>query len=165
ILYREGNAGLILQLSTPQLISEYYSKRGIDLGNPFPALAPELKTATIFLLDLINHTHSALTFTPSYVALKVKDETLYPVDLTTLLPMLDDADTNQHKVIEKTVFHSPVIVYPDQVESRFLIFSKMPSRFDHFKMEFDYMFFKSKEMKCKFYFTRNKVGERPQTNK
>src|SRR5262249_8295308 len=56
ILFRQGNAGLILEVADEAKIKKYYSERGSNLGNPFPTLSPELSNATIFLLTYINHT-------------------------------------------------------------------------------------------------------------
>jgi hypothetical protein len=128
-------------------------------SSPFLDTDPELAEGTYFLLSLINHSKGSLTFTPRYVALKIKTEASFPIDFTVLLGILQDLDPYNRKLIESSVYHSPEIIQPEQTFTKFLVFPPLPKKDAQLKMEFDYMFFESKEMKNFFYFTQQKMGQ------
>ncbi|MGH9857897.1 MAG: hypothetical protein ACRD4B_08645, partial [Acidobacteriota bacterium] len=35
IYFRKGNAGIMLEVASPQMIEKYFKDRGADIGNPF----------------------------------------------------------------------------------------------------------------------------------
>lgn len=158
IFYRAGNAGLILELMNTDSIAHFYKDHGAQIGDPLTGLDSETAGATIFLLTLINRTHGTLTFTPNYAILKIKDEATFAMDFTVLLPMLDNLDQSTRKIVEDSVFHSPEVIQPGQVLTKFLLFPQLPKKFDEFKLGFDYIFFgDNKNSKCDFYFKHVKV--------
>jgi len=156
IMFRQGNAGLVLEVADAEKIKKYYSDRGSDLGNPFPALSPELSNATIFLLTFINHTKGNIMFTPEYVTLHLKEQGFFPLSFLLLLPMLDDLDQHSKKVIEDSVYHSPETVKAGGVTSKFLIFPEMPKKIEKIMLDFTFLSFEDKELNLKFYFERKK---------
>jgi hypothetical protein len=153
IYFRHGNAGLILEVATPDKIAEYYRERGSEVGNPFVKLGGELQNSTIFLLTLLNRTKSNLTFTPRYVLAKIKSDAYFALDYTVLLDIIDSPDGSLGKILEKSVYHSPELLQPGKIVTKFLVFPELPKKFDDLKMEFDYMYFGNFEMKSTFYFT------------
>jgi hypothetical protein len=153
IYFRQGQAGLILELATPEKIAAYYHERGSEVGNPFVKLGGELGNATIFLLTLLNRTHSNLTFTPRYVLAKIKSDAYFALDYTVLLDIMDSPDNSLGKLLEKSIYHSPELLDPGKVITKFLVFPQLPKKFDELKMEFDYMYFGNFEVKSTFYFT------------
>jgi hypothetical protein len=159
IYYRSGKAGLILEPATVDVIEKYFTDRGSSVTNPFIGTDPELENGTYFLLSLINRSKGSLTFTPRYVALKIKTEASFPIDFTVLLGILQNMDPYNKKLIENSIYHSPEIIQPDQTFTKFLVFPPLPQKDAKLKLEFDYMFFESKEMKNYFYFTQQKKGE------
>lgn len=158
IFYRVGDSGLILQLVDPNQVAEFYEERGAHIGDPLQGLGDEAEGATIFLLTLINRTHGSLTFTPGYVLMKVGDNSSFAMDFTVLLPLLDNLDDKTRKIVQDSVFHSPEVIRPGTVVSKFLIYPGLPKKFDEFKISFDYVFFGgNKESKCDFYYQHVKV--------
>lgn len=163
IYYRVGNAGLILQLMDTNGIAQFYKDHGAQIGDPLSTMDYETSGSTIFLLTLINHTHGTLTFTPNYAILHIRDQAVFAMDFTILLPMLDNLDAGTRRIVEDSVFHSPDVIQQDQVVSKFLLFPQLPPKFDEFKLAFDYVFFGDrKESKCDFYFKHVKVKKEDQ---
>ena len=157
ILFRQGNAGLILEVADVEKIRKYYSDRGSDMGNPFPDLSPELTNATIFLLTFINHTKGNIVFTPAYVTLHIKEQGFFPLSFLLMLPMLDDVDKHTKKVIQDSVYHSPETVKAGEVITKFLIFPEMPKKkFESIMVNFTYLSVEDHDLDLKFYFERKK---------
>jgi len=156
IYFRSGNVGLVLEAANDPTIAKYYRDRGIDLGNPFSRLGGEMQGASIFMLTLINRTTGSLTFTPRYITLKIKTEAFFPMDFTILLGILDGLEKRIQDVLQKSVYHSPDSISPGQVETRFLIFPALPKKFEEIKLEFDYLYYGSQEIRTAFYFARKK---------
>ena len=154
--YRSGNIGLVLEAANDATIASYYRERGIDLGNPFKRFGGEMQTASIFMLSLINRTNSTLTFTPSYITLKIKTEAYFPMDFTVLIGFLDGLEKKIQDVLRKSVFHSPDSVPPGQVVTGFLIFPALPKKMDQIKLEFDYLYAGTQEIRTAIYFARKK---------
>ncbi len=158
IFYRAGKAGLIIEPAGEAVISKYFTERGSSIANPFLEGDDELKNSTFFLLSLINHSKGSLTFTPHYIALKIKTDASFPLDFTLLLGITQSMDGYTSKLLERSVFHSPETIDPGQSSTKFLIFPPLPKKEAELKMEFDYSFFESKELKMYFYFTLQKKG-------
>ena len=153
IYFRHGEAGLIIELATPEKIEKYYKERGSEIGNPFLKLGSDFQDATIFLVTLLNRTNGNLTFTPRYVLAKIKSEAYFPLDYMVLLDILDVQQRPMRKILEKSIFHSPELLQPGNVVSKFLIFPQMPKKFDDLRLEFDYLYFENFEVKSTFFFT------------
>jgi len=153
LYFRHGQAGLIMELATPEKIAQYYHERGSEVGNPFAKLGGELGNATIFLLTLVNRTNSNLTFTPRYVLAKIKSDAYFALDYTVLLDIIDSPDKSLGKLLEKSIYHSPELLDPGKIVTKFLVFPELPKKFDELKVEFDYMYFGNFEIKTNFYFT------------
>ena len=156
IYYRSGNVGLVLEPANDATIAKYYLDRGIDLGNPFSRLGGEMQGASIFMLTLINRTTGSLTFTPRYITLKIKTEAYFPMDFTVLLGVVEGQDKRIQDVLEKSVYHSPDSLSSGQVVTKFLIFPALPKKFEEIKLEFDYLYYGSQEIRTAFYFARKK---------
>lgn len=156
IYFRSGNVGIVLESATDATIAKYYRDRGIDLGNPFSRLGGEMQGASIFMLTLINRTTGSLTFTPRYITLKIKTEAYFPMDFTVLLGIVDGQEKRIQDVVEKSVYHSPDSLSPGQVVTKFLIFPALPKKFEEIKLEFDYLYYGSQEIRTTFYFARKK---------
>ncbi len=156
IYFRSGNVGLVLEAANDATIAKYYRDRGIDLGNPFSRLGGEMQGASIFMLTLINRTTGSLTFTPRYITLKIKTEAFFPMDFTILLGILDGQEKRIQDVLQKSVYHSPDSISPGQVATRFLIFPALPKKYEEIKLEFDYLYYGSQEIRTAFYFARKK---------
>lgn len=157
IYFRHGNAGIILEVATPEKIERYYKERGSDIGNPFMKLGGDFQGATIFLVTLLNRTNGSLTFTPRYVLAKIKTEAYFPLDYTVLLEFLEE-QRPLNKILSKSIFHSPELVQPGNIVSKFLIFPLLPKKFDQLRLEFDYLYFENFEVKSVFYFTTKQPG-------
>jgi hypothetical protein len=158
VFYRYGKAGLILEPANEETIARYFTERGSSVKNPFLDAGEELSNSTFFLLSLINHSNGSLTFTPGYVALKIKTEASFPIDFTVLLSTSQNTDAYHRKLLENSIFHSPETIQPGDSSTKFLIFPPLPKKEAELKMEFDYLFFETKEMKMAFYFSRLKKG-------
>jgi len=156
IYYRSGNVGIVLESATDATITKYYSDRGIDLGNPFSRLGGEMQGASIFMLTLINRTSGSLTFTPRYITLKIKTEAYFPLDFTVLLVIVDGQDKKIQDVLQKSIYHSPDSLSAGQVVTKFLIFPALPKKFEEIKLDFDYLYYGSQEIRTSFYFSRKK---------
>ena len=159
IYYRYGKAGLILEPANATVIRQYFSERGSSVANPFLDTDEQLENGTFFLLSLINHSKGTLTFTPGYIALKIKTEASFPIDFTVLMSIMQGLDPYNRKLLEQSIYHSPEIIQPGDSETKFLVFPPLPKKESELKMEFDYLFFENKELKTFFYFTRQKIGE------
>lgn len=157
IYYRSGNAGLVLELADANKIAAFYTERHAAVQNPFALMDEEVQHGTIFLLTLINRTHSDLTFTPGYVVLRIKDQGFFAMDFTVLIPYLDPLDSGERRMMEDTVFHSPEIIKPGKAIQKFIIFPGLPGKYGDYKVSFDYLFFGNKEAKIDFFFERQKL--------
>jgi len=98
IYYRHGNAGIIVDPATPEEVVNYYRERGSDIGNPFAKLGGDLKTATVFIVTLINRTNGSLTFNPRYVIAKVKTEAYFSLDIMVLMELFEGQDQKVKKL-------------------------------------------------------------------
>jgi len=156
IYYRSENVGLVLESANDATIAKYYLDRGIDLGNPFSRLGGDMQGASIFMLTLINRTTGSLTFTPRYITLKIKTEAYFPMDFTVLLGIVDGQEKRIQDVLQKSVYHSPDSLSSGQVVTKFLIFPALPKKFEQIKLEFDYLYYGSQEIRTAFYFARKK---------
>ncbi len=156
IYFRSGNIGIVLEPATDAKIAKYYADRGIDLGNPFSQLGGEMQGASIFMLTLINRTTGSLTFTPRYITLKIKTEAYFPMDFTVLLGIVDGQERRIQEILQKSVYHSPDSLSAGQVVTKFLIFPALPKKFEEIKLEFDYLYYASQEIRTTFYFARKK---------
>jgi hypothetical protein len=153
IYFRHGEAGLILEVATPDKIQKYYKERGSEIANPFEKLGGEIENATIFLVTLLNRTNGSLTFTPRYVLAKIKSEGYFALDYTVMLDILETQQPPMKKLLENSIFHSPEIVQPGTVVTKFLVFPQMPKKIDDLRLEFDYLYFENFEVKSTFFFT------------
>lgn len=158
IYYRVGKAGVMIEPANDAVISRYFTERGSSIANPFLEAEDELKDSTYFLVSLINQSKSTLTFTPSYVALKIKTDASFPIDYTLLLGITQGLDSYSTKLLERSIFHSPETIQPGDSVAKFLIYPPLPKKEAELKMEFDYSFFASKELKMFFYFNVQKKG-------
>jgi hypothetical protein len=105
IYFRHGDAGLILEVATPEKIAKYYKERGSEVTNPFEKLGGNLENATIFLVTLLNRTNGNLTFTPRYVLAKIKSEAYFPLDYMVMLDILETQQRPMKKLLENSIFH------------------------------------------------------------
>lgn len=158
VFYRKGQAGVMIQPANETVIAQYFTERGSKVPNPFLNAEEEFQNSTYFLVSLINRSKGTLTFTPQYVALKIKTDASFPMDFTLLLGIMQDMDAYSSKLVEQSVFHSPETIQPGNVSTKFLIFPPLPKKESELKMEFDYSFFESKELKMFFYFLHQKKG-------
>jgi hypothetical protein len=159
IYYRQGKAGAIIEPADDQVIVRYFQERGSSDANPFVGSDEEFSNSTFFLISLVNHSKGALTFTPGYVTLKIKTDASFPIDFTVLMGIMQGMDAYPAKLLEKSIFHSPEMIQSGDSVSKFLVFPPLPHNDSELKMEFDYLFFESTELKQFFYFTRQKKGE------
>ncbi len=164
IFYRHGKAGLILEPADETVIDRYFTERGSSIANPFRNADPELGNSTFFLLSLINQSKGTLTFTPGYIALKIKTEASFPMDFTVLMGIMQGLDAFYRKLLDQSVYHSPEAIQPGNTLTKFLVFPQLPPKKSELKMEFDYLFFESKELKNYFYFIRQPKGEGKEKN-
>lgn len=156
IYYRRGEAGMIFELAGPETVTRYYKDRGApQIGNPF-LRSPDLAGATVFLVTLVNHTQGVQTFTPGYVVLKVGDATSFPLDFSMLYSAMETYPPDLHKILDKSIFHSPEAVKPGDVISKFLFYPPLPRKNADFRLEIDYLYFEDKEVRTTFYYTIRK---------
>jgi hypothetical protein len=154
IFFRHGEAGLVIEVATTEKITKYYKDRGSEIGDPFQKMGGDVENATVFLVTLVNRTNGNLTFTPRYVLAKVKSDAYFALDYTVLLDVLESQQPPVAKILEKSIFHSPELLQPGNVVSKFLVFPQLPKKFDEVKLEFDYLYFENFEVKSNFYFTK-----------
>ena len=153
IYFRRGNAGIILEVASPETIEKYYSDRGAKIENPFSQFSADMHNGAIFLVTLLNRTNGSLTFTPRYVIGKIKSEAYFPLDSLTLMEIFEDVDSGKRKILENSIFHAPELLHPGMVVSKFLVFPVLPKKFDDIKLQFDYLYFENAEIKSEFFFT------------
>jgi hypothetical protein len=154
IYFRRGDAGLILENASGETIAKFYADRGMNIGDPFSSLGGDMQTATIFQLTILNRSNGNVTFTPSYVTLKIKDEAFFPMDFTVLLDFIENQEKPMHDIIEKSVFHSPETIPAGKIVTKFLIFPALPKKFENLRLVFDYIFVEKNEIRMTFYFKR-----------
>ena len=158
IYFRQGTVGIVLEVATDELLLKYYGERGARLdAHPFTKLG-DAKSYTIFIVTLINRSQGVFTFTPRYVTLRAKDKSFYPLDFPLLLELFLDIDPAKRRLLELSVFHSSEAIQRDQTSTKLLVFSDLPAKADELILEFDYLYFESKEIRTKFYFTRKKTS-------
>jgi hypothetical protein len=153
IYFRRGNAGLIVQAATPELIEKYYMERGAPAGNPLLNISRGMQNPVFFLVTLINRTNGSLTFTPRYVIAKIKTDAYFPLDYLTMMDVLEDQPPAMKSLLEKSIYHSPELLQPGKIVTKFLIFPELPKEFDDIRLSFDYLYFESTEIKSDFLFT------------
>ncbi len=153
IYYRRGNAGIVLEVASPEMIEKYYHDRGVEVGNPFARLQSGMHNPAFFLVTLLNRTNGSLTFTPRYVIAKIKTEAYFPLDYLSMMEVMEDEQTGTRKILEESIYHSPELLHPGAVVSKFLIFPELPRKFDDLRLSFDYLYFESMEIKSDFFFT------------
>jgi hypothetical protein len=153
IYFRRGNAGIILEVATTQMIEKYFKDRGGDVGNPFAQLTTGMQNPAFFLVTLLNRTNGSLTFTPRYVIAKIKTEAYFPLDYLTMMEVVEQEQTDRRKLLEKAIYHSPELLHPGAIVSKFLIFPGLPKKFDDLRLSFDYLYFENSEVKSDFFFT------------
>jgi hypothetical protein len=153
IYFRRGNAGLILEAANYEKIEKYYRDRGLQTGNPFVSLGEDMQSATVFLVTLLNRTNGSLTFTPRYVIARIKTDAYFPLDYLVLLETFEGQEPNVKKMLQQSIYHSPELINPGKVVSKFLIFPDLPKKFDDLKLQFDYLYFENTEIKSEFFFT------------
>ena len=157
ILFRKGNAGIILEVATPAMIEKYYSDRGVTLENPFNRIIEGMVNPTVFLVTLLNRTNGSLTFTPRYVIAKIKTDAYFPLDYLSMMEVMEAEAQDSRKILEKSIFHSPELLHPGKVVSKFLIFPELPKKYDDLKLQFDYLYFENSEIKTEFLFTTKEI--------
>jgi hypothetical protein len=153
IYFRKGNAGIMLEVASSQMIEKYFKDRGADVGNPFTKISSGMQNPAFFLVTLINRTNGSLTFTPRYVIAKIKTEAYFPLDYLTMMEVVEQEDTARRKLLEKAIYHSPELLHPGAVVSKFLIFPELPKKYDDIRLAFDYLYFENSEVKSEFIFT------------
>ncbi|MCI0415861.1 hypothetical protein L0222_24055 [bacterium] len=157
IYFRRGNAGIILEVANSQIIEKYYSDRGAQIENPFARLGGDVQNGAIFLVTLLNRTNGSLTFTPRYVVGRIKTEAFFPLDSLTMMEVFEDMDARKRKILEKSIFHTPELLQPGMVVSKFLVFPALPKKFEDIRLQFDYLYFENAEIKSDFFFTTKEV--------
>ena len=125
------------------------------MGNPF--LREEFQNPTVFIVTIFNRTNGNATFTPGLVALKIKDEASFPLDYIILMQAIEGLPARDKRVLEESIFHSPETIPHGEVISKFLLFPPLPDKNLEFRLEFDYLYFESKEVRTKFYFTKERI--------
>ncbi len=156
VYFRSGNGGIIVKCIRPSDVPPYYAARGADwIGNPFAR--SEFASPTLFLITIFNRTNGNATFTPGLVTIKIRDEASFPVDYIMLTQVLEGLSSREKKVLEDSIFHSPETIKAGQVVSKFLMFPTLPDKNLDFRLEFDYLYFESKEVRAKFYFTKERI--------
>jgi hypothetical protein len=153
IYFRRGNAGIMLEVATPLMIEKYFKDRGSDIGNPFAEMTSGMQNPAFFLVTLLNRTNGSLTFTPRYVIAKIKTEAYFPLDYLSMMEVVEQSTIPRRKLLEKAVYHSPELLHPGAVVSKFLIFPELPKKFDDLRLSFDYLYFENSEVKSDFFFT------------
>jgi hypothetical protein len=156
IYFRAGNGGIIVKSVRGDDVSNYYSARGAEwLGNPF--MREEFAGPTVFMVTILNRTNGNATFTPGLVTIKIGDEASFPVDYISLTQVFESVSAREKKVLEDSIFHSPETIKAGQVVSKFLLFPPLPEKNFEFRLEFDYLYFESKEVHAKFYFKKERI--------
>jgi hypothetical protein len=158
ILFRRGNAGLIVEVATPAKIEQYYRERGSQMANPLGNLTAGMQNPAFFLVTLLNRTNGNLTFTPRYVIARIKTEAYFPLDYLSMMEVMEDQEPGRRKLLEKSIFHSPELLESGKIVSKFLIFPELPKKFEEIRLSFDYLYFENTEIKSDFIFT-TKLGE------
>jgi hypothetical protein len=153
IYLRYSNTGLILEIATERSIANYYLDRGIQLGNPFRDMGGGQLSPTIFLITLLNRGKGTISFTPSYVAMKSKNESFFPMNFGELWDFISNLDPPIQKVMQKSIYHSPENVHPGEVITKLLIFPAIPHKMTDFTLDFDFLYLENHEMHPVFYFT------------
>ena len=153
VYFRRGNAGIMIEVASPQMIEKYFKDRGADVGNPFGQMSSSMQNPAFFLVTLLNRTNGSLTFTPRYVIAKIKTEAYFPLDYLTMMEVVEQEQTDRRKLLEKAIYHSPELLHPGAVVSKFLIFPQLPKKFDDLRLSFDYLYFENSEVKSDFFFT------------
>lgn len=156
VYFRAGNAGMTVEIANEASIEQYFRERGTPLGNPFPGLHPQLQTAMIFQVTIINRTNGSISFTPRYSTLRLGYDAFFPLDFTLMLPMLDDVKPQEKLVLLNSVFHSTETIPQDTARTKFLIFPAVSSKKKEMTLEFDYLYFEDREIRAKFYYERKK---------
>ncbi|HSE40540.1 MAG TPA: hypothetical protein VLH08_07205 [Acidobacteriota bacterium] len=156
IQFRNGNAGITIKCAQAIDVSGYYSTRGAPfIGNPFQR--EEFGNPTVFLLTIFNRTNGNATFTPGLVAIKIKDDASFPLDYVTLMQAIEGLPSRDKRILEESIYHSPETIRSGEVVSKFLLFPPLPDKHLEFRLEFDYLYFESKEVRTKFYFTKERI--------
>jgi hypothetical protein len=70
-----------------------------------------------------------------------------------MIEVLENEEPGTQKILEKSIYHSPELLLPGQVVSKFLIFPELPKKFDDLRLQFDYLYFETAEIKSEFLFT------------
>ena len=153
ILFRKGNAGMIVEVATPQKIEQYFRERGAQIPDPFATIASTMQNPVFFIVTLLNRTNGSLTFTPRYVIAKIKTDAYFPLDYLTMMEVMEDQEPGRRKLLEKSIYHSPELLDPGKVISKFLIFPQLPGKFEEIRLSFDYLYFENTEIKSDFVFT------------
>jgi hypothetical protein len=104
-------------------------------------------------VTLLNRTNGSVTFTPRYVIARIKTEAYFPLDYLSMMEVVEQEDLTGRKLLEKSIYHSPELLHPGAVVSKFLIFPELPKKFDDIRLSFDYLYFENSEVKSDFIFT------------
>jgi len=152
IFLRSSNAGLILELATERSIANYYLDRGIQLGNPFRDMGGGQLSPEIFIITFLNRGKGTISFTPSYVVMKSKNETFFPMNFGELWDFISNLDPPIQRVMQKSIYHSPENVRPGDIITKLLIFPAIPHKMNDFTLEFDFLYLENHEMRPVFYF-------------
>jgi hypothetical protein len=159
IHFRSGNAGIIMKAVRGNEAANYFGERGAGwIGNPF--LQEEFENPTIFLVTIFNRTNGNATFTPGMITIRIGTEASFPLEYSTLLSILEVFSSNERKILEKSIFHSPEIIKHGDVMSKFLLFPPLPQKALDFKLDFDFLYFEQKEVKTRFYFRQERIREK-----
>ena len=157
IQFRRGNAGIMLEVATSAMIEKYFSDRGVTITNPFNRIIEGMTNPTVFLVTLFNRTNGSLTFTPRYVIAKIKTDAYFPLDYLSMMEVVEAEAQDSRKILEKSIYHSPELIHPGKVVSKFLIFPELPKKYDDLKLQFDYLYFENAEIKTEFLFTTKEI--------
>ena len=155
IYLRYSNSGLILEEATERSIANYYLDRGIQLGNPFRVMGGGPFGPTIFIITFLNRGKGTISFTPSYVVMKSKNESYFPMNFGELWDFISSLDPPIQKVMQKSIYHSPESVRPGEIVTKLLIFPAIPHKITDFTLEFDFLYLENHEMRPVFYFTNS----------
>lgn len=153
IYFRRGNAGIIVEVASTQTVEKYFQDRGAPVVNPFTRIVSGMQNPAFFLVTLLNRTNGSVTFTPRYVIARIKTEAYFPLDYLSMMEVVEQEDLTGRKLLEKSIYHSPELLHPGAVVSKFLIFPELPKKFDDLRLSFDYLYFENSEVKSDFIFT------------
>lgn len=153
IYLRYGTTGMILETANDESIARYYLDRGIQLGNPFHAMGEGQEGPSIFLITFLNRGKGTISFTPSYVIMKVKDESFFPMDFGELWSFISNLEPPVQKVMQKSIYHSPENVRPGEIVTKLLVFPAIPQKMTEFTLEFDFLYLENHELRPVFYFS------------